>query len=293
VNGETVVAAADGYPLAATTFGDAASARAGVLIVPAMGVDQRYYASFAEWLSGQGFFVTSFDYRGMGRSRPAEFRRSLRGFDADVVTWATRDVPAMVEFVAARTAGRPLLWVGHSLGGQILGLVPNRDRVRAMVTVACGSGYWLENSPRLRAFVWWLWFVAVPVSLRLFGYFPGRRLRKIGDLPKGVMKQWRQWCLDREYVVGAQGEAARRDYAAVTTPILSLSFTDDEYMSARNIESIHGFYSAAPREMRRLHPRDVGETRIGHFGFFRRRFAGTLWPQAGRWLDGFAGAPSA
>ena len=89
-------------------------------------------------------------------------------------------------------------------------------------------------------------------------------------------------------MVGAEGEAARRDYAAVTTPILSLSFTDDEYMSARNVESIHGFYAAAPREMRRLDPRDVGEKRIGHFGFFRRPFAEKLWPYAGDWLAGKA-----
>jgi predicted alpha/beta hydrolase len=285
---EALVLTADGSPLAVTTFGDATSARAGVLIVPAMGVDQRYYAPFASWLADQGYFVVSFDYRGMGGSRPERFRRSLRGFEADVVTWATRDVPAMVDFVARETAGRPLLWVGHSLGGQILGLVPNRDRVRAMLTVACGSGYWRENSVRLRAYVWWLWFVTVPLAIRLFGYFPGRRLKKIGDLPAGVMRQWRRWCLDREYVVGAQGEAARRDYAAVTMPILSLSFTDDEYMSARNIESIHGFYAAAPREMRRLDPRDIGEKRIGHFGFFRRRFAEKLWPYAGEWLAGKA-----
>ena len=285
---ETQVRTADGYDLEATTFGDAGAARAGVLIVPAMGVDQRYYAPFASWLAERGFFVASFDYRGMGRSRPPQFRRSLRGFDADVVTWATRDAPAMVDFVAARVPGRPLLWVGHSLGGQILGLVPNRERVRAMLTVACGSGYWLENSTRLRAFVWWLWFVAVPLSIRLTGYFPGRRLKKIGDLPAGVMRQWRAWCLNRDYVVGALGEAVRRDYAAVTTPIFSLSFTDDEYMSARNIESIHGFYASAPRKMKRLHPSEVGEPNIGHFGFFRRRYAEKLWPYAGTWLDDVA-----
>ena len=284
----TLLKAADGYPVAATTFGDAASARAGVLIVPAMGVDQRYYAPFAGWLADQGYFVTAFDYRGTGASRPPEFQRSLKGFEADVFTWATLDVPPFVDFVADSVPGRPLLWVGHSLGGQILGLVPNRQRVQAMVTVACGSGYWLENSLLLRATVWWLWFVAAPLSIRLLGYFPGRRLRKIGDLPAGVMRQWRAWCLDREYVVGVEGEAVRRDYATLTTPILSLSFSDDEYMSARNIESIHSFYAASPREMRRFHPRDVGAKRIGHFGFFRRTLGDRLWPQAGGWLDRFA-----
>jgi predicted alpha/beta hydrolase len=232
--------------------------------------------------------VTVFDYRGTGASRPPEFQRSLRGFEADVFTWATRDVPPFVDFVADGVPGRPLLWVGHSLGGQILGLVPNRQRVQAMVTVACGSGYWLENSLLLRATVWWLWFVAAPLSIRLLGYFPGRRLRKIGDLPAGVMRQWRAWCLDREYVVGVEGEAVRRDYATLTTPILSLSFSDDEYMSARNIESLHSFYAASAREMRRFHPRDIGIKRIGHFGFFRRSLGERLWPQAGGWLDRFA-----
>src|SRR5512145_1051415 len=114
---ETVVRAADGTALSARAFGDPATSRAGVLIVPAMGVDQRYYAAFAGWLAEQGYFAVTFDYRGMGRSRPPEFSRSLRGFPGDVVTWATQDVPAVVDYVAARIEGRPLLWVGHSLGG--------------------------------------------------------------------------------------------------------------------------------------------------------------------------------
>lgn len=81
-------------------------------------------------------------------------------------------------------------------------------------------------------------------------------LRKVGDLPKGVMAQWRRWCLDPEYAVGAEGEAVRAEYAAVRAPIVSISFSDDEMMSARNIESIHSFYSGAPRSR----PRSGGRT---------------------------------
>jgi hypothetical protein len=78
-----------------------------------------------------------------------------------------------------------------------------RERVTAMVTVATGSGYWLQNSPQLRSYVWWLWYVAAPAAMGLFGYFPGRRLKKLGDLPLGVMRQWRAWCLHRavDYLV--------------------------------------------------------------------------------------------
>jgi predicted alpha/beta hydrolase len=283
------VTTSDRFALVATTFGDSHSARAGVLIVPAMGVEQHFYAAFAHWLAQRGFFAVTFDYRGMGHSRPPAYRRSLRGFEADVFTWAQRDCAAMVDFAADRVPGKPLLWVGHSLGGQILALVPNRERIAAMVTIATGSGYWLENSPKLRTYVWWLWYFAAPLSMRLFGYFPGRRLKKIGDLPAGVMRQWRRWCLDRDYVVGAEGADVRRRYTEVKTPIMSLSFTDDEYMSLRNTESLHGFYASAPREMKRIDPRAIGEPHIGHFGFFRRRAADKLWPHAAEWLAAHAG----
>jgi predicted alpha/beta hydrolase len=278
-------AAGDGFELRGTLYGDAASARGGLLIAGAMGVSQRYYAEFAQWLAQQGYVVFSFDYRGMGDSRPAAHRRSLRGLAADVVTWAERDASAALSLLDSKLApGTPIHWLGHSLGGQIFGLVPNRDRVARMVTVGCGSGYWLENVPRLRRYVWWLWFVLVPVSLPLFGYFPGRMFRKVGDLPAGVMTQWRRWCLHRDYLMGEGGPARRERYAQVRTPILSLSFTDDELMSARNIESIHGFYASAPKTMKRIAPQDVHEKRIGHFGFFRKNFEPTLWPQVTAWL---------
>ena len=278
-------AASDGFVLRGVLYGDARSARGAVLIAAAMGVAQSYYADFAQWLARQGHIVLSFDYRGMGQSRPARFSRSLRGFQADVHTWAERDAAAALAFLDAQVAaGTPIRWLGHSLGGQILGLVPNNARVSRVVTVGCGSGYWRENAPSLRRYVWWLWYCVVPLVLPLFGYFPGRRLRKVGDLPHGVMSQWRRWCLHREYMMGEGGARLRERYASIRAPILSLSFTDDEFMSERNTASIHDFYAGAPKEMRRIAPQDINEPRIGHFGFFRRRFEATLWPHVSRWL---------
>lgn len=259
--------------IVARFFAPAGAARGAVLVVPAMGVTQAYYAPFAQWLAAQGYLAATFDYRGIGQSRHG----SLRKVSTDILDWARRDCAAMIDAVAARAPGRPLCWIGHSLGGQILPFVPNRARVSQVITVATGSGYWRENTAALRRTSWWLWFVAAPLSLRLFGYFPGKRLRKVGDLPRGVMAQWRRWCLDPEYAVGVEGEAARALYAAVETPIVSLSFTDDEFMSLRNTESIHAQYANARCILKRLAPKDVGARRIGHFGFFRPAFEQSLW----------------
>jgi len=264
-----LVETADGREIAARFFHPEGEPKGAVLIVPAMGCGQDYYKSFASWLAAQGFTVATFDYRGTGLSR----RGALRGFKADIFDWARLDCAAMIDELPER----PLYWIGHSLGGQILPLVPNRESITKAVTVATGSGYWRENSPRIRPMAWWLWFVVTPLIVPLFGYFPGKTLRKVGDLPKGVMQQWRRWCLDPEYAVGAEG--LRAQYAAVRTPIVSLSFSDDEMMSLRNTESIHGFYSGAPRTMKRLAPQDIGAKRIGHFGFFRSAYEGSLWRQ--------------
>lgn len=84
----------------------------------------------------------------------------------------------------------------------------------------------------------------------------GRRLRKVGDLPKGVMQQWRRWCLNPEYAVGAEGESVRAQYAAVRTPVV---------------------YVNAPRKMKRIAPQELGVPRIGHFGFFRPAYRHSLW----------------
>jgi predicted alpha/beta hydrolase len=274
------IAMPDGTSLVYRLYRATSAPRAAVIIPSAMGVAQKYYAQFAQWLARQGCEVATFDYRGIGFSAP----RSLRGYSMDIFKWARQDCAAMIDLVKARHPELPLYWVGHSLGGQLIGLIPNRERIDRVITVATGTGYWLQNTWRTKSVVWWLWFVVVPLALRVAGYFPGRRLRKVGDLPFGVMHQWRRWCLNREYVVGAEGEQVRAAYASVRTPILSLSFTDDEMMSAKGIKSLHALYANAPIEYRRIAPREIGARHIGHFGFFRPQFEQTLWPLVPEWL---------
>lgn len=271
----------DGTSLVLRTFRTTDSPKAAVIIPSAMGVAQKFYTQFAEWLARQGYHVTTFDYRGIGFSAP----RTLRGYAADIFDWACLDCAAVIDRVKSELPDVPLHWIGHSLGGQLIGLIPNRDRIDRIVTVATGTGYWLENTWRTRSVVWWLWFFLVPLALRIAGYFPGKRLRKVGDLPFGVMQQWRRWCLNRDYVVGAEGDEVRADYASVRTPMLSLSFTDDELMSAKGIKSLHGLYANAPVEYRRIAPREIGARHIGHFGFFRPQFEQTLWPLVPQWLS--------
>ncbi|WP_076998251.1 alpha/beta fold hydrolase [Variovorax sp. KK3] len=268
----------DGAQVALRVYEPEITPRASVVIGGAMGVRQAFYEPFARWLAEQGLRVWTFDYRGSGDSRPGGAGTSLRGFDADLFDWA-RDYEAVIEAAKAARPDRPLYLLGHSLGAQLPGFLERPEMVDGLVSIAAGSGYWRENAPRLRRSVLYFWFVLVPLATRLWGYFPGRRLRKVGDLPRGVILQWRRWCLNPRYSVGAEGEPAARSYARVRFPVLALSMTDDELMTLEGTQSLLGLYPAAPRAVQRIAPADVHVRRIGHFGFFREQFSLNLWPR--------------
>jgi predicted alpha/beta hydrolase len=90
----------------------------------------------ATWLADNQYLVATFDYVGIGRSRVS----NLPDLDIDILDWARFDCDAMVSELQQRIPGKELYWIGHSLGGQILGLLPDPTRVTKAVTVACGSG---------------------------------------------------------------------------------------------------------------------------------------------------------
>lgn len=268
------IATGDGHPVAIVHYPAQGAPRGNVVISPAMGVDQGYYAAFAQWLAARGHAVTTYDYRGTGRS----LRRPLRGFAADLGDWARHDYDAVLRHAKARHPHLPLAVVGHSLGGQLPGLLPDPSLIDRMVTLGTGSGYWRDNAPPLKRKVWFFWWVAVPLATRACGYFPGRRLGMVGDLPTGVVRQWGRWCHHPEYCVGVE-PGAREAFARVRFPVTLISFSDDELMTERGSRTLLEFYANAPRTFVRIAPADVGVRRIGHFGFFRPQFEATLWPR--------------
>jgi predicted alpha/beta hydrolase len=275
-----------GARIATRLFRASTAPRAAVLLAGAMGVKQAFYADFATWLAQQGVHALTFDYRGVGASRPDNMRHSLRGFDADLFDWAD-DVDAAIEHLARAAPDVPLYVVGHSLGAQLPGMLKHRDRIAGLVSVAAGSGYWRDNAPPLKRMVLYFWHVLVPAATWLCGYFPGARLKKVGDLPRGVILQWRRWCLNPRYHVGHEGEALRRQFAAARFPIVALSITDDEMMTERGTRVLIDCYENAPRELLRIAPSDANAHRIGHFGFFRPQFEATLWQRVLQLLTRF------
>lgn len=254
---------ADGFTLHATLY-DARSGRAAI-IASAMGVKRRYYDPFAQYLAQNGISALTFDYRGIGDSRP----KSLRGFEATMSDWAVHDLAAAIDFVARELRPKSLLLVGHSAGGQLVGLTPNADRIDRMVFVSAQSGYWRHWPGLFAVGMGTLWYT-MPLIARVVGFFPpGLGMQA---LPRGVATQWARWGRHRHYLFSDA-------FARLTAPILAWSFADDRYAPKAAVDDLLSRYRGAAITRRHLEARG-----IGHFGFFRRGVAAPLWEETVQFL---------
>lgn len=273
--------APDGFSLAATLFEPLGrNPRATCLVAPAIGVRRTFYEDWSRWLAGEGLAVATLDYRGTGGSRPLD----LAELDARLLDLARLDLPTAADRLEERHPGLPRTYLGHSLGAQLFGLLPEPDRHRRMLMVASGSAHWrLWSAPGRWALVG-LWYVAVPVLTRLCGFFPAGLVGMGEDMPPGVARDWARWGRHPDYAVGDDGRPLRAGFRAFHGRIRALSFSDDRYAPRRAAEELLGFWEEAEREVLHRSPTEVGLERVGHLGFFRPEARSTLWRESAEWL---------
>lgn len=280
---ETPVAIAcrDGVVLRGHLWEAAAIAKAGrVVMNPATGVPARFYHRYARFLADHGFDVLTYDYRGIGLSRPER----LRGCGYRWRDWGELDFDAAVRFMDGCGDG-PLLAVGHSIGGFLPGLAESGARLTRMLTVGAQFAWWgdYERSQRFRLFL--KWHLAMPALTALCGYFPGRRLGWLEDLPAGVANEWsfRGPRFERSHPRDARSIVTAR-MAAFGASILAVTMSDDELGTVAAARRTLRCYGFADRTLVHLSPADCGRDAIGHFNLFHDMHASGFWLDTILWL---------
>ena len=229
------------------------------LVLPAMGAPARFYRPFAAYLRDVGFAVAVADLRGIGSSTPRPGRTSAYGI-ADLVD----DLPAVLDWLGRRRAGRPILLVGHSLGGLVgllhLGLTNDRS-VDGLVLIGSGLPYWraypFPRRYRVRAFA-----RSVGLLARLIGYWPGWTFG--GRQSLGVISDW-AGCLCFNQVpvrAGVDGEAA---FARMSTPVLSVTIEPDPLLPTSATEHTLARLSSARVERMVFSGTDAPGAQVDHF----------------------------
>jgi len=258
----------------------ASPARAVAVIHCATGVPQRFYRHFAAWLAERGYAVLSYDYRGIGASRLGPMRADR----SRMRDWALQDMSAALAEAERRRAGQrlPLLLIGHSFGGNALGLARGVERADALLTVGSQSGDWRMWPGRQRWLTWAYFHLMLPLVGHLFGRAPGWSLGGRGEgLPKQVALEWARWGRRRGYLFSDPSMAAHiAGYRRVAGTVHLWNISDDlTYGPASAVDALAAQYSG--REVRRheLVPQALGLPGLGHFGAFRQAVGAVVWPR--------------
>jgi len=281
VTTDVAVTAGDGQVLKATVHGPDA-ARTWLVINSAMGVRRRFYRHLAGFLADRGIGTVTYDYRGMGESvvDPA------RADSVRLEDWGRRDFPAVVRWLRAERRPERVVALGHSVGGQLLGIAPEVRALDAVVGVATQSGHWRHWDGLQRARVFALWYLAIPLLAGPSGRFPAARLGLGQDLPAGVARQWAEWGRDPDYIRSPRVGPQPQYHGDVRCRLRTYWIAGDDLAPERAVRAWHDWFPHAERDFIAVPARNPSGAPIGHFGFFDPRVGGGEWADLADFVRG-------
>lgn len=257
-----------------------------VVIHPGAGIASARYRHLAAFLARSGMPALTYDYRGIGLSRPAE----LRGFEASVADWAENDCAGAIAWLRERYPAAQMVGIAHSIGALLVGGAHNAGEQARLVLIGGHTGYWGDYRARYRLPMRLLWHHFMPAISRVAGYFPGRVLGLGEDLPPRIALQWAGRRSPGLRPAGtAPGDMRVHRLldrcAALQRPALVISISDDAFATPAGVRRLMECYPRLfPVKHLEFSPADAGVRRIGHVGFFRRAGA-ALWPRLAVELD--------
>ncbi|WP_310618525.1 alpha/beta hydrolase family protein [Flexibacterium corallicola] len=254
--------------------------RIAIMISSGTGFPKEFYQAVATYLAGLGAVVLTYDYRGIGASAGPD----LAGSDIDLPDWARLDQAAVVDALEVEAAGLPITHIAHSVGGHMVGLMPNHDRVKKHAFVSVGAGYFGAHHLKSIPSTLYFWWGMGAYSLLRHGY-----IKQIGGwrgspLPPQVFRTWRRWSHNSSYFQDdLSGFLRPHEFDKVTAPIRSWLFPDDPIATEKSSKTIMDCYPNAQKSIVWRKASEVGVKHIGHEGAFRKGRE-ALWDEWWQWL---------
>ncbi|MEL6833074.1 MAG: alpha/beta fold hydrolase [Bacteroidota bacterium] len=277
---EVQIKCADGFILAGTLY-EPGEVKGAVLVAPATGIKRRFYHAFSSFLAQNGYAALAFENRGIGDSK----RGDINSGNPSLHDWGKLDMAAALELLQERYPDIKYHLVGHSAGGQLVGLMNNAQDLTSIFNFGCSSGS-INNAtyPYKFAFHFWINFV-IPVSNFLFGHVKSQWFGMGEPLPKKVASDWSRYCNGSGYVkVDLNNLIQHHWYDQLKIPSLWLHATDDQIANLANVKDMIRVYSKLKYEIITLEPGELGFQEIGHMGFFSSKKK-SLWKYAIDWLN--------
>lgn len=244
------------------------------IIASATGVKKEYYTKFAQFLADSGVTTYTFDYGGINHSK----KTSLRSFDTSLTNWATNDIESVLLFVKQQHPNAKIHYIGHSIGGQLLGLVPSNHLLSNVVLVASQSGHTRFWSGFSKVKMLFNWYVVFPLFCISFGYLPSKKIAGMEDLPKSMALEFARWGRQRDYLFHYKDEH-ELFFDQLKGTLTVYSCPNDEFAPKGAIDWLAQKYTQMKLTRKHLNPKEYGEVEIGHFGFFKSRYQHSIWKE--------------
>lgn len=248
-----------------------------IVIAPGVGLTHDYYYLFANFFCQQGYVVISFDYRGVGKSAP----QKLSGYEARMHQWAAQDINTVLIYAKQNYPGQEIIYIGHAIGGEIIGLAPASQYINRIVLVSsaltCSKLWPLRDKIRMRIIK-----TSAKILNKAFGYFPGKALRTYGDLPRGVVSEWANWCDNQN---GLFDNFPDNNYRKLNIPILAYTFSNDWHCPPRAVKELLNRFANAMITWYHLDPKEIGMKKMGNHDFFLPAVRSTLWKHLLEWTN--------
>ncbi|WP_312075719.1 serine aminopeptidase domain-containing protein [Chryseobacterium sp.] len=243
-----------------------------LLINSATGVRQQIYFSFAENARRNGFTVITYDYEGIGLSKPVNLKKSK----ASMRSWGNSDFKLITDFIIKNFPDDEKFCLGHSVGALILGMNNDSQIFKKLIFVATQNAYVGNLKFKTKAEAFLGFGIAQPLSTWLLGYFPGNWFGLGESLTKNCAYDWRTLILNRKSTSKLLEKTD--DFSKkLSQKTLVLYAEDDAWLTEKGVKSLlENTYINLKPEYRILKASESEKGEIGHINFFRS-FNEKLW----------------
>ena len=233
-----------------------------ILCGPAMGVRATFYRPLAEAWRDLGHPAVTYDLRGIGTSSVRAGRRVDFGYREVVEV----DLPAILAAVQREFPGRSIVFLGHSLSGQLACLHASRwpESFERILLVATCSVYYKPWGLGLWFFLHMARFFAA-----VLGHFPGGFVGFAGREARTLVRDWSRQGFHGAYRLAGTDFDYESSLGKSATPVHAVHFSDDKLAPLEAVEHLLDKMPAESTSRDCIEPSDFGVAELGHFGWIK------------------------
>jgi predicted alpha/beta hydrolase len=199
--------------------------------------------------------------------------------------WATLDMVALHSFIENRFPESDLHIIGHSGGAWLLGFIPPPKNLKGLIFICMPNGYYnsffFPNNIRLYL-TWKFW---IPRIVKKNGILGNSKFYSGAPLPGKIALDWAASGLKKKFIEDDSFQPNGKFIKDYIVPTLAFTFSDDEVCDSKSTFSMLEKFSNLKKTHRHIHPKEINEAEIGHYGFLKPSQKKKLWPEILQWIN--------